>query len=239
MFNIILKTIIIYFTIVFAMRIMGKRQIAQLQPYELVLALLIAEVTAKPMDTPGTPLSYGLVSAITLILLYFLIARISIKSEVFKKIFSSKPNILVNKGVILRKELTRLDYTLSDLIEQIRAKGYYDICDIDYAILETNGELSVFPITAKTAPTISDFNLKPAHTNLAYSIIMDGKLQNENIKMCGVTKESILNSFERVGVREISHVFYASIHDNNKIFIQQKNGTIKHSSLPKTEVKNG
>ena len=221
------------------MRIMGKRQIAQLQPYELVLALLIAEVTAKPMDTPGTPLSYGLVSAITLILLYFFIARISIKSEGFKKIFSSKPNILVNKGVIIRKELTRLDYTLSDLIEQIRAKGYYDICDIDYAILETNGELSVFPVTAKASPTVNDLNLKPGHTNLAYSIVMDGKLQKENIEMCGVTKESILKSFEKAGVSEISHIFYASIHDNNKIFIQQKNGEIKHSSLPKAEVQNG
>ncbi len=239
MFNTILKTIIIYFTIVFAMRIMGKRQIAQLQPYELVLALLIAEVTAKPMDTPGTPLSYGLVSAITLILLYFLIARISIKSEGFKKLFSSKPNILVNKGVILRKELTRLDYTLSDLIEQIRVKGYYDICDIDYAILETNGELSVFPITQKASPTVSDLNLKPKHTNLAYSLVMDGKLQKENLQMCGITNEQIENSFKRVGISDISHIFYASIHDNNKIFIQQKNGTIKHSSLPKSEVQNG
>jgi uncharacterized membrane protein YcaP (DUF421 family) len=221
------------------MRIMGKRQIAQLQPYELVLALLIAEVTAKPMDTPGTPLSYGLVSAITLILLYFLIARISIKSEFFKKLFSSKPSILVNKGVILRKELARLDYTLSDLIEQIRAKGYYDICDIDYAILETNGELSIFPVTQKSSPTVSDFNLNLSHTNLACSLVMDGKLQKENLELCGITNESVYKSFKKVGINDISNIFYASIHDNNKIFIQQKNGSIKHSSLPKSEVNNG
>ena len=239
MFNIILKTIIIYFTIVFAMRIMGKRQIAQLQPYELVLALLIAEVTAKPMDTPGTPLSYGLVSAITLILLYFLIARLSIKSETVKKLFSSKPSIVVNKGVILREELSRLDYTLSDLIEQIRAKGFYDVCDIDYAILETNGKLSVFPITTKMPPTLSDLNLKPNHTNLAYSIIMDGKFQKDNLIKCGLSQDAVISALSHVGVADISRVFYASLHDNNKIFVQQKNGSIKHTSIPKSEVQNG
>jgi Predicted membrane protein len=239
MFNTIFKTIIIYFTIVVAMRIMGKRQIAQLQPYELVLALLIAEVTAKPMDTPGTPLSYGLVSAVTLMLLYFLITRLSLKSDGFKKLLSSKPSIVISKGVISRKELTKLDYSLSDLVEQIRSKGFLDICEVEYAILETNGQLSVFPVAKKTPPTVSDLNLQIKPVNLAYAIIMDGKFQKDNLKKSGVDPQTVLKALSRVGITDIKNVFYASLHDSNQLFIQQKNGGIKNASMPKSEVRNG
>lgn len=239
MFNTILKTIIIYFTIVAAMRIMGKRQIAQLQPYELVLALLIAEVTAKPMDTPGTPLSYGLVSAATLMLLYFLITRISLKSDAIKKLICSKPSIVISKGVISRKELTKLDYSLNDLVEQIRAKGFLDISDVEYAILETNGQLSVFPVAKKMPPTVSDLNLQIKPVCLAYAVIMDGKFQKDNLNKSGVECQAVLKALSRVGITDIKNVFYASIHDSNQIFIQQKNGNVKHANLPKSEVQNG
>jgi uncharacterized membrane protein YcaP (DUF421 family) len=239
MFNTILKTIIIYFTIVIAMRIMGKRQIAQLQPYELVLALLIAEVTAKPMDTPGTPLSYGLVSAVTLMLLYFLFTRISLKSDFVKKLLCSTPSILISKGVISRQELTRLDYSLNDLVEQIRSKGFLDICEVEYAILETNGQLSVFPVAQKTPPTVSDLNIKIKPPSLAYAVIIDGKFQKDNMSKCGVDHQALLKALSHVGVTDIKRVFYASIHDTNQIFIQQKNGGIKHTTLPKSEVQNG
>ncbi|MEI6101177.1 MAG: DUF421 domain-containing protein, partial [Eubacteriales bacterium] len=226
MFNTILKTIVIYFTIVIAMRIMGKRQIAQLQPYELVLALLIAEVTAKPMDTPGTPLSYGLISAATLMLLYFLFTRISLKSDFVKKLLCSTPSILISKGVISRQELTRLDYSLNDLVEQIRAKGFLDICDVEYAILETNGQLSVFPV-AKDAPvTVSDLNLQAGPVNLSYAVIIDGKFQKDNLIKSGVACQSIIKALSHAGVTDVSRVFYASIHDCNQLFIQQKNGSI-------------
>lgn len=239
MFNTILKTIIIYFTIVAVMRMMGKRQIAQLQPYELVLALLIAEVTAKPMDTPGTPLSYGLVSAITLMLLYFLITRISLKSDFIKKLICSKPSILISKGVISRRELTRLEYSLNDLVEQVRSKGFLDISEVEYAILETNGQLSVFPEAQKRPPTVSDLSLQIKPVNLAYAVIMDGKIQKDNLNKSGVNCEAVLKALSRVGINDIKHVFYASIHDSNQIFVQQKNGSIKHASLPKSEVQNG
>ncbi len=239
MFNTILKTIIIYFTIVAAMRIMGKRQIAQLQPYELVLALLIAEVTAKPMDTPGTPLSYGLISAVTLMLLYFIITRISLKSDFVKKLICSKPSILISKGVISRKELVRLDYSLSDLVEQVRSKGFLDICEVEYAILETNGQLSVFPVAQKTPPTVSDLNLQIKAVSLAYAIIMDGKFQKDNLDKSGVNCQAVLKALSRVGISDIKSVFYASLHDTNQIFVQQKNGGVKRASLSKSEVHNG
>lgn len=239
MFNIIIKTAVIYLTIVVALRVMGKRQIGQLQPYELVLALLIAELTAKPMDTPGTPLSYGLVSVTTLILLYFFITRLSLKSDLIKKLIDGKPSIVISRGVIMRSELSRLDYSLNDLLEQIRGKGFSDVCEVDYAILETNGQLSVFPVAEKAPATVGDLCLKKNPTSMACAVIVDGKLQKDNLKKCGLEQKSVERALSQAGIADPRRVFYASIHDCNKLFIQQKNGNVKHASLPRGETDNG
>ena len=145
MANLIFRTIMIYLILIFAMRLMGKKQAGQLQPYELVITLIISEVASTPMDDPGTPLFYGLIPALTLLLLHFIFTFIALKSKRMRGLLCGKPSILIHEGRIDIQELKRQRYSLNDLIEQLRLAGYTCIPGIHYAILETNGQLSVLP----------------------------------------------------------------------------------------------
>ena len=122
MFNVIIKTAILYFFAMLVIRLMGKRQAGELQPFELIIAVMIAEVAATPMDGPGVPITYGIVPVVVLLVLHNLIAFISIKSDKARGFFSGKPSIVIHKGIIQREELKKQSYNLNDLLEQLRNK---------------------------------------------------------------------------------------------------------------------
>lgn len=133
MFNVVIKTIFLYLIVIFAMRLMGKKQASQLQPYELVITLMISEVATTPMDNPGTPMTYGIVPAITLILLYYFLNFLCLKSKKLHVLFGGSPAILIHNGHLIYKDIKRLGYNLSDLLEQLRISGYTNISEIQYA----------------------------------------------------------------------------------------------------------
>lgn len=224
MINLVLKTAIVYFVIIFAMRIMGKKQLSQLQPYQLVIALLIAEVTATPLDTPGTPITYGLVPAATLILLYHTVSRLSLKSLKFRTLFEGSASIVINKGKLCKEELHKLGYNLSDLIEQIRLGGYEDISQIDYAILETGGALSVFPNSDNSPVTLGDLKLRNEGTVLCRPVIMDGDFLPENCTDINITKEKLSEVFASRGIKNIKQIFYCSVQKDGSLYIQTQKG---------------
>jgi uncharacterized membrane protein YcaP (DUF421 family) len=145
----IVRTIILYLIIVLVLRLMGKRQIGQLQPFELVIILMISELAAIPSQDTGIPLIAGLLPVLVLLLLGVTISQISLKSEKARAVICGTPTVLIDKGYILEDQLRKLRYNLSDLLEQLRVKNVPDIADVEYAILETNGQLSVIPKSMK------------------------------------------------------------------------------------------
>ena len=230
MFNLLLKTIVVYFSVVFSMRVMGKRQLAQLQPYDLVVALMIAEVASTPLDTPGTPLLHGILPALCLIVLYTLIAQLTIKSKKIITFFDGIPTLVISHGVILQKALKKNDYSLTDLIEGIRLAGYESPFDIEYAILETSGNLSVFPKPAAAPVTQKDLQLVPKRKPPALPLVLDGQIQQENLRIARLEQDALLRALDRAGV-ELRCAFFVAFSDPRTLLIQLPGGHQTHVTV--------
>lgn len=152
-----LRTIVLYFIVIVGLRIMGKRQIGELQPSELVVTIMLADLASIPMQSTGIPLVSGIIPIFTLITLEVLVSYISLKSKKFSEIVSGKPSVLISNGVINKEEMKKSRFNNEDLLEDLRLGGCPNVQDIQYAILETNGQLSIMlkkdnqPLTLKEA----------------------------------------------------------------------------------------
>lgn len=153
-----------YCSILFLFRMMGKRQVGQLSPFELVLTLIIADIAATPITNTGVPILYGLIPTLALFFIHELSSYLSYKSVKIREMVSGKPSIVINHGAVVPAELKKMRYTVADLLEQLRLKGYTRICDIQYGILEANGQLSIIPKAAVRAVITSDLKLTPPET---------------------------------------------------------------------------
>jgi uncharacterized membrane protein YcaP (DUF421 family) len=220
MFNTIIKTIIVYFSLMLIVRLMGKRQVGQLQPFDLVIAIIIAEVAATPLDQSGTPLSYGLAPIITLLFFHNLIAFITLKCPKLRIALSGRPSIVIEKGKIDIENLKSMDYTLGELTELLRAKEVFDISTVDYAVIETNGELSVLLKPQENAATLFDLNIEKADTGFSYILIQDGRIDEENIKLLRLTKQKLVHLLKKTDHLHIKHVFCLYVNDYGDVFMQ-------------------
>lgn len=151
-----LRTIILYLLVVIGLRVMGKRQIGEMQPSELVVAIMISDLASIPMQEIGIPLLSGIIPIFTLIIMEITLSQISLKSRKFRHILSGKPSVIIHNGKILKGEMKKLRFNNDDLKEQLRIQGYTKISDIHFAILETNGQLSIILKPQKQPCTISD-----------------------------------------------------------------------------------
>lgn len=218
----IVRTIILYMIIVVVLRVMGKRQVGQLQPFELVIILMISELAVIPSQEIGIPLIAGLLPVLILLLLGVAISQISLKSEKARAVICGTPTILINKGQILEDQLRKLRYNLSDLLEQLRVKSVPDIADVEYAILETNGQLSVIPKSLKRPATPDDFKLQIATEGLPYTLIMDGIIQHHNFEKANVTPDWLFNQLKEANINDPKQVFIAVVDSHGKLFFQKK-----------------
>ena len=235
MFNLLIKTAAIYFILIFAVRIMGKRQIAQMQAYDLVVALMIAEAATTPLDNPETPLFHGILPALTLILLYYFVAKLSLKSQKLNQLFEGTPSVIIKDGMISKDALAAANYNLYDLTEAMRIKGYDDISQISCAILETSGDLSVFPKNIDSSK-----NNKAGETNgfsLSLPLVIDGKLQKSNMHILNVDELDLKSALEAAGITKLKQAFFVSLYDKDKLFIQYAGGRQKRVSLTGREAR--
>jgi uncharacterized membrane protein YcaP (DUF421 family) len=224
MLNVIIKTVIIYFFAMFAVRLMGKRQVGELQPFELIIAVMIAEVASMPLASSGVPITYGIVPITMLLLLHNGIAFISMKSETLRAIVSGKPSIIIHKGIINEKELKKLSYNFNDLFEQLRVKNVMSISDVHYAVLETNGELSIMLKPEKRTLQPEDMSITPPNPGFCYDIIIDGKLKQKNLEALGFNKEDLTKLLSTKNIWDIKSVLIATSDETGSVFIQDYNG---------------
>lgn len=150
------RTVILYLLVVIGLRIMGKRQIGEMQPSELVVAIMISDLAAIPMQDVGFSLFSGIIPIFTLIVMEILLSQFSLKNKKFRRLMTGKPSVIIHNGNILREEMDKIRFNMDDLNEQLRIQGYTKISDINFAILETNGQLSIIPKTKKQTPTLED-----------------------------------------------------------------------------------
>jgi uncharacterized membrane protein YcaP (DUF421 family) len=218
----IVRTVILYLIIVLVLRVMGKRQIGQLQPFELVIILMISELAAIPSEDSGIPLIAGLLPVLILLLLGITISELSLKSEKARAFICGTPTILIDKGHILEDQLRKLRYNLSDLLEQLRVKNVPDIADVEYAILETNGQLSVIPKSMKRPANPEDLKLQVATEELPYTLIMDGVIQHQNFAKAKVDMKWLEKELQKAKIKDYKYVLIASIGTSRQLYVQEK-----------------
>lgn len=219
-----LRTLILYILVVIVMRIMGKPQIGELQPFELVIAIMISELAAVPMADTEIPLLNGIIPILTLLLAQVTLSYISLKSVKAREIICGRPSILIEKGRILESELRRLRMNINDLLEQLRVKNFPNIAEVDYAILETNGQLSVIPKASSRPVNTKDLGLSPPPDGLPINLIIDGAINHENLAKAGITLERMRQLLAKEGVQRLEDLFFASIDNSGNIYWQWKEG---------------
>ena len=221
MYIVLIRSIILYFIVVFIMRIMGKRQIGQLQPFELVIALMVSELAAMPMQDTSIPLFHGIIPIVTLLVLQVVISTLQLKSEAARKIFCGKPSIIIEKGKININELKNNRLNLNDLLEELRLKEYYNLEDIEYAILETGGQLSIIPKSELEPATKKDLNIKTNPNMLPVTLILDGKVNNKNLEIANKNKSWLDAQLKQKNIL-YDQVFLALLDSNGKFIYQLK-----------------
>lgn len=216
------RAAILYLLVVLIVRIMGKHQIGQLQPYELVITILISELAAVPMQDTDIPLINGIIPILTLLVIQISLSLLSLKSETARRIICGGPSILVENGQIIEKELTRLRYNLNDLLEQLRLKSLPNISDVEYAILETSGKLSVIPKSQKRPVNPEDLNINTPYEGLPLTLIIDGNLKKDNLARANLNEHWLMTELEKSGLTHWKQVFLATLDTSGRLFIQPK-----------------
>ena len=173
------------------MRLMGKKQLGELQPFEFTITLIAAELACIPMSDTQVPILYGLVPIFTLFVVEFVLTKIVKHSIKMRRIINGKPVIVITPDGIDFEAINRLDMTVHDIMESIRAKDYTSPEEIEWAIIETNGDMSVVPKSANKAVTVGDMALQVEQTQLPYSVICEGKRMGRNIKRCNLDENKV------------------------------------------------
>ena len=204
---ILLRTLILYVLLVIVMRISGKRQIGQLQLSELVTTLLISEIAANPIVSPHTPLFHAILPILFVALLELVISFLVTRSGLIKKIFEGSPSILIRHGSIDQNELSRQRISLDELLSTLRQEGYPDPAEISFAILEQNGQVSVFDKSEEGA--------------LAYPVIIDGKINPANLKAAGKNENWIDKQLQAQNCA-LNDVFLLTVTDSGSLYFVKK-----------------
>ena len=215
------RTIISYIFVIFALRIMGKRQIGELQPTELVVAIMISDLAAVPMGDTAIPLWNGLIPILTLVVAEVTLSYLSLKSERIRNMISGTPSIIIQDGKLIEAEMKKTRYTIDDIMEELRMSDYVNISDIHLAVLETNGELSVIPKAAKKAVSAEDMGLNPTQEEMPYIIIADGVLRKNQLKLSGYNEKWVNKKLKG---KKIKDVFLLTVDTVGNMDLQFKEG---------------
>lgn len=227
MLTIIIRSIIIYLIVLLVFRLMGKRQLGQMQPFELVLTLIIADLATIPMAEVSVPVLHGVVPLLTLVVLHFVLTLISRSSQFVSKIISGKPVIIVNPKGIDYQAMKKLNLSTDDIFEALRECGYFSISDVQYAIMETNGKVSVMPKAAAAPVTNEELKTQAKDSFIPIILVSDGKVIKENISLAGVSQEEVLNIIKencKAKNSSIKDVLLLTINKTGQAYLQMKKG---------------
>ena len=226
-----IRSIVIYLFVLFAIRFMGKRQVGEMQPFEFVITLIIADLATIPMSEISVPIIHGLVPIIGMIILHYFICFISRKSMKARYIISGRSAIVMNPNGIDYKELKALNMNIDDLIESLRNSDVFNLNDVAYAIIETNGKLCVIKKSNVENPTRENMNIKVDPASLPVSIIMDGKLMEENVKLTGISDELLQECLEKANAKKPTEILLMTLDANGLVFLQPKSGSAINFSV--------
>ena len=222
MFVVFLRVVIIYVTVLVFLRLMGKRQIGEMQPYEVVITLIIADLATLPMSDTNIPLLNGILPLAILVLIHFLITILTRKSIKIRRFMSGRPVVVISPKGIEYQALKDLNMNIDDLLESIRQANYYSFDQILYAIIETNGKMSIVPTSENTPATAQDVNANNPPANLPHVIISDGKLIKDEMKEVELDNKKLHKILSHIKVNSLKDLIILSIDSKGKTYYQKK-----------------
>lgn len=222
MINMFVRSIILYLFVLLAIRFMGKRQVGEMQPFEFVITLIIADLATIPMSEISVPIIHGIVPIFSMIILHFFICFISRKSMKARYLISGRPAIVITSKGINYEELKKLNMNLDDLIEMLRGCEVFNIEDIAYAIIETNGKLCTILKAGIEPITRKDMNLQLTPSALPINIIMDGKVMKENIRLAKIDDTFIDMCIKKTNAKSPKEILLLTLDNNGLVYIQPK-----------------
>ncbi|MBU9720693.1 MULTISPECIES: DUF421 domain-containing protein [Bacillaceae] len=205
------RTIVIYIVILLVFRLMGKREIGELSVVDFVVSIMLAELAVISIENVETPMARQIVPMILLMGIQISLAFISLKSEKLRKFIDGSPSVIIRKGEIDEKEMRKQRYNFDDLMMQLRQNNVKYLSDVEFAILEPSGDLSVVKKEPGTDPTKGSF--------LPLPLILDGKIQNDHLKQLGKTQLWLRQELRKRGFREVKHISYCALDKNDELFV--------------------
>lgn len=207
-----IRTLIIFIATFIIMRLMGKRQIGEMQPYELVITLIISELACIPMGDPSVPLIYGIVAILTIYLLHQILCILDLNFRKAKAVISGSPSILLNKNGIDDSQLKANNLDVSDLIESLRAEGYFALDAVEYALYESEGTFSALPKP----------NYEQLQNSLPIILVDEGKFDDTNVERTGRTRGYFLDILKSKGCADVKKVLVMTVDGDGKVYLQKK-----------------
>jgi len=219
------RTVILYLAVLLAVRVMGKREVGELSAFDLVVAIMIAELAAMAVDRLDLPLYHGMIPIFTLVGMEMLFSWFSLKNHMIRGLVEGMPSIVIDNGKIVEKELRRLRYSLSDLLGQLRQKDIYNIADVQFAILETSGDLSVVLKADKRPLTPEDLGLSTKLEWLPAPLIFDGKIHRNNLAKLNLDESWLLAELKKRGIAKAADALFASLDCDGQLFVSKKDNS--------------
>ena len=216
-----LRSILIYIFVLVVMRLMGKREIGQLQPFELAIAIMIADLASIPMTDPGIPISNGIISILGLLLMHLIISIINMKSIKAREIICGRPTILIYRGKIDEKALKKERFTINELEERLRGNNVTSLGDVEYAILETSGQVTVIQKPEKRNTIPEDFNIFPEYEGIPYDLVIDGKIMDDNLNALGKNRKWLRQEVEKFKMKP-EEALVVTYDGKGQMFCQKK-----------------
>ena len=215
------RAILLYIIVLIVMRLMGKREIGQLQPFELAISIMIADLASIPMTDAGVPISNGIIPILGLLVMHLLISIINLKSIKAREIICGKPRILIYRGKIDEKALIKERFTINELEERLRGNNIVNLGDVEYAILETSGDITVIQKPEKRNTIPEDFNIVPEYEGISYDLVVDGKIMEKNLKKLGKNYQWLKKQVNKFGYNP-EEALIVTIDGKGQFFSQKK-----------------
>ena len=218
---------IIFFVVLFFLRIMGKRQIGEMQPYELVITLIIADLATVPMSDANIPLLNGILPLAILVMLHYSITMLTRKSIFFRRIISGRSVIVIDPDGINYDSLKKLNMNLHDLQESLRQLNYFSFEQVRYAIVETNGKMTIIPTAQNTPATAQDVNANNPQPELPVLIISDGKVMNDNLSKVNLEESQLKELLNNLNIKKTKDIIVMNLDKAGKLYYQLKGKSFK------------
>ena len=215
------RSIIIYIIVLIVMRLMGKREIGQMQPFELAISIMIADLASIPMTDIGIPISNGIIPIMGLLVMHLVISVLNMKSGTLRGLICGKPTILIYRGKIDEEKLRAERLTLNELEEKLRSNNVMNLGDVEYAILETSGDISVIQKPNKRTTTPEDFNIMPEYEGISYDLVIDGKVMQDNLNKLDKSYEWLKTQTEKFQMKT-EEALIVTVNGKGDIFCQKK-----------------